>query len=420
MAEQIRESVKNQQILRGFLDSAKKNGAITDDTIQLSAHMSELDPAQRTCLSKTLGIKNVRFPEELTWTCVIRKAEPLDKPNPKERGQNNNDLEHDSKLQNRFHLALDTSDMAEDGLSVLDNEDFMDAEAVTEEEMVKAFSLDDLSADDSVCLYLNEVRVIELLTPEEELELSRLILNGDQRAKKRLVEANLRLVVYIAKRYTNHGMQFLDLIQEGNIGLIKAADKFDYTKGYRFSTYAAYWIRQSISRSITDQSRMIRIPEHMVDTVKKTNRVSRELSQELGREPAPEEIAEEMNMPVQKVRDIIQIIMEPISLETPVGEKDDVYLGEYIPDERYPEPADAVVKAMMKEKLLEVLETLSAKEQTVIRKHFGIDDGSPHTLIEIGKEIHVTRERARQIEEKALQKLRHPSRAKKIVDFAPP
>lgn len=328
---------------------------------------------------------------------------------------------HDKMQPFLFHSTVETPSIipanVEEDLSFCENEDFCDIDTITGENLEKSFSLDALSVDDIVGLYLNEVRVIDLLTPEEELELSHLILNGNKKAKKRLIEANLRLVVYIAKRYTNHGMQFLDLVQEGNIGLIKAADKFDYAKGYRFSTYAAYWIRQSISRAITDQSRMIRIPEHMVDTVKRTTRVSRELSQELGREPAPEEVAEEMNMPVQKVRDIMQILSEPISLEMPVGEKDDLYLGDYIPDERYPEPADAVASTMLKEKLLEVLKTLSPKEETVIRKHFGIDDGTPRTLIEIGKEIHVTRERARQIEEKALQKLRHPSRAKKIIDF---
>ncbi len=422
MAEQIRKSVHNHQMLRDYLSNSRKNGTVSQDTVQQTAHISERYPAPKTWLSETLGIKNLLFTKENAGLGVGEKIEPGNRTNPKEGVRSNTVVKQDSKCQERFLSTVETADrasvQAEDGLSVLENEDILGMEEVTAEEMEKALAVDEISMDDPVRMYLNEIRVINLLSPGEEHELSRLILNGDQQAKKRLVEANLRLVVYIARRFTNQGLPFLDLVQEGNIGLIKAVDKFDYAKGFKFSTYATWWIRQSISRAIIEQARTIRIPEYRAETVKKACRISRELLQELGREPAPEEIAAEMNLPVQKIRDIMQIILEPISLETPVGEKEDLYLRDCIPDERCPEPGDIVVNAMMKENLLDVLGTLSPKEQTVIRKRFGIDDECPLTLVEAGKAVHVTRERARQIEEKALQKLRHPSRAKKIVDVA--
>ena len=276
---------------------------------------------------------------------------------------------------------------------------------------------DDILVDDSVKMYLREIGSIEMLTPDEEKEIARRIAEGDESAKKRLSDANLRLVVSIAKRYMNRGLHFLDLIQEGNIGLIKAVDKFDPTKGFRFSTYATWWIRQSITRAIADQSRTIRIPVHMVETINKVIRVSRQLLQELGHDPTPEEIADEMGMQVEKVRDILKIAQEPVSLETPIGEEEDSHLGDFIPDEDASEPAEAASYTLLKEQLVEVLSTLTPREEKVLRLRFGIEDGRTRTLEEVGKEFNVTRERIRQIEAKALRKLRHPSRSKKLKDF---
>ena len=271
--------------------------------------------------------------------------------------------------------------------------------------------------DDPVRMYLKEIGKVDLLSPDEEIELAKRMLEGDEAAKKRLAEANLRLVVSIAKRYVGRGMQFLDLIQEGNLGLIKAVEKFDYTKGYKFSTYATWWIRQAITRAIADQARTIRIPVHMVETINKVIRVSRQLLQELGHDPSPEEVAEEMNMPVQKVRDILKIALEPVSLETPIGEEEDSHLGDFIPDDDAPEPAEVASFTLLKEQLVEVLGTLTPREEKVLRLRFGIEDGRTRTLEEVGKEFNVTRERIRQIEAKALRKLRHPSRSKKLKDF---
>ena len=274
-----------------------------------------------------------------------------------------------------------------------------------------------VSIEDPVRMYLKEIGKVPLLTADEEISLAKRMENGDENAKKRLAEANLRLVVSIAKRYVGRGMLFLDLIQEGNLGLIKAVEKFDYRKGYKFSTYATWWIRQAITRAIADQARTIRIPVHMVETINKLIRVSRQLLQELGREPQPEEIAKEMNMSVDRVREILKISQEPVSLETPIGEEEDSHLGDFIQDDNVPVPADAAAFTLLKEQLVEVLGTLTEREQKVLRLRFGLDDGRARTLEEVGKEFNVTRERIRQIEAKALRKLRHPSRSRKLKDY---
>lgn len=274
-----------------------------------------------------------------------------------------------------------------------------------------------ISIDDPVRMYLKEIGKVPLLSGEEEIELAKRMEDGDEEAKKKLCEANLRLVVSIAKRYVGRGMLFLDLIQEGNLGLIKAVEKFDWRKGYKFSTYATWWIRQAITRAIADQARTIRIPVHMVETINKLIRVSRQLLQELGREPKPEEIAKEMDMSVEKVREILKIAQEPVSLETPIGEEEDSHLGDFIPDNDAPAPAEAAAFSMLKEQLIEVLETLTPREQKVLKLRFGLEDGRARTLEEVGKKFEVTRERIRQIEAKALRKLKHPSRSKKLKDY---
>ena len=323
------------------------------------------------------------------------------------------------KLEN---LGIDTS--GEDILPPLDDEalpaleELQEIEEVTEEEIADTDALvDTFSTDDPVRMYLKEIGKVPLLTPEEEQELARRMADGDEEAKRRMAEANLRLVVSIAKRYVGRGMLFLDLIQEGNLGLIKAVDKFDYTKGYKFSTYATWWIRQAITRAIADQARTIRIPVHMVETINKVIRVSRQLLQELGHDPSAEEIAEEMGMPVDKVRDILKIAQEPVSLETPIGEEEDSHLGDFIPDDEAPAPAEAAAFTLLREQLMTVLDTLTPREKKVLELRFGIVDGRTRTLEEVGKEFNVTRERIRQIEAKALRKLRHPSRSKKLRDF---
>ena len=298
-----------------------------------------------------------------------------------------------------------------------DSEVLIDEEDEIEVENIDLSVPDGISIEDPVRMYLKEIGKVPLLTAEEEIELAQRMEEGDQEAKKRLAEANLRLVVSIAKRYVGRGMLFLDLIQEGNLGLIKAVEKFDYRKGYKFSTYATWWIRQAITRAIADQARTIRIPVHMVETINKLIRVSRQLLQELGREPTPEEIAEEMDMPVERVREILKISQEPVSLETPIGEEEDSHLGDFIQDDNVPVPAEAAAFTLLKEQLVEVLGTLTEREQKVLRLRFGLDDGRARTLEEVGKEFNVTRERIRQIEAKALRKLRHPSRSRKLKDY---
>ena len=276
---------------------------------------------------------------------------------------------------------------------------------------------DGVGIDDPVRMYLKEIGKVPLLSSEEEIELAKRIELGDEEAKKKLAEANLRLVVSIAKRYLGRGMQFLDLIQEGNLGLIKAVEKFEYKKGYKFSTYATWWIRQAITRAIADQARTIRIPVHMVETINRLIRVQRQVVQTLGREPSPEEIAKEMDIPVERVREVMKISMDPVSLETPIGEEDDSHLGDFIQDEHVTVPADAATYTLLREQLMEVLDTLTEREQKVLRLRFGLDDGRPRTLEEVGRDFNVTRERIRQIEAKALRKLRHPSRSRKLKDY---
>ena len=373
MAEQENKAINKQQVLHDLLEFGKKNGKIT----------------------------------------------------MKENNHAIDALELDADQQDKFYAALDKmgveiaveEDNLEDDLPDAEGENFADVEEVTEDEMNEAIAVDGLAIDDPVRMYLKEIGKVDLLTPEEEIDLAKRMLEGDESAKKRLAEANLRLVVSIAKRYVGRGMMFLDLIQEGNLGLIKAVEKFDYTKGYKFSTYATWWIRQAITRAIADQARTIRIPVHMVETINKVIRVSRQLLQELGHDPSPEEVAEEMKMPVQKVRDILKIALEPVSLETPIGEEEDSHLGDFIPDDDAPEPAEVASFTLLKEQLVEVLGTLTPREEKVLRLRFGIEDGRTRTLEEVGKEFNVTRERIRQIEAKALRKLRHPSRSKKLKDF---
>ena len=303
---------------------------------------------------------------------------------------------------------------------LLDND--MDMDGMEDEEEVELDKIDlsvpeGVSIEDPVRMYLKEIGKVSLLSADEEIELAKRMEKGDEAAKKRLAEANLRLVVSIAKRYVGRGMLFLDLIQEGNLGLIKAVEKFDYRKGYKFSTYATWWIRQAITRAIADQARTIRIPVHMVETINKLIRVSRQLLQELNREPTPEEIAKEMNMPVERVREILKISQEPVSLETPIGEEEDSHLGDFIKDENVPVPDKAAAYTLLREDLDEVLKTLTEREQKVLCLRFGLEDGRARTLEEVGKEFNVTRERIRQIEAKALRKLRHPSRSRKLRDY---
>ena len=324
--------------------------------------------------------------------------------------------------EEQFEKILDALEQSNVDVLRITDDEVVDDIILTEEDEVDMENLDlsipdGISLEDPVRMYLKEIGKVPLLSADEEIELAQRMEQGDQEAKKRLAEANLRLVVSIAKRYVGRGMLFLDLIQEGNLGLIKAVEKFDYCKGFKFSTYATWWIRQAITRAIADQARTIRIPVHMVETINKLIRVSRQLLQELGREPTPEEIAEEMKMPVDRVREILKISQEPVSMETPIGEEEDSHLGDFIEDDKVPVPADAAAFTLLKEQLEEVLETLTERERKGLRLRFGLDDGRARTLEEVGKEFKVTRERIRQIEAKALRKLRHPSRSRKLKDY---
>ena len=336
------------------------------------------------------------------------------------------DVEMDEAMTERIYEFLEAnnvdvlriSDINMDGDDEPDDALLLEDDAETEElENLDLSVPEGVSLEDPVRMYLKEIGKVPLLTAEEEMELAIKMEEGDEAAKKRLSEANLRLVVSIAKRYVGRGMQFLDLIQEGNLGLIKAVEKFDYRKGYKFSTYATWWIRQAITRAIADQARTIRIPVHMVETINKLIRVQRQLLQEYGREPLPEEIAEEMHMSLDRVREIQKIAQEPVSLETPIGEEEDSHLGDFIQDDHIPVPAEQAAFTLLREQISEVLDTLTERERNVLRLRFGLDDGRGRTLEEVGREFNVTRERIRQIEAKALRKLRHPSRSKKLRDY---
>ena len=327
------------------------------------------------------------------------------------------ELDFDPEQIEKFYDTLESQgvEIVEDFDDItIDDEELAKAEGI---ELEPGMGADGVAIDDPVKVYLKEIGRVPLLTPDEEVDLAVRISNGDEAAKKRLSEANLRLVVSIAKRYLGRGMQFLDLIQEGNLGLIKAVEKFDYTKGFKFSTYATWWIRQAITRAIADQARTIRIPVHMVETINKVKKVSSQLLHANGREPSAEEVAEELDMPVDKVREILRVAQEPVSLETPIGEEEDSHLGDFIPDDDAPAPADAASHTLLKETLSSVLDSLTPREEKVLRLRFGLEDGRSRTLEEVGKEFNVTRERIRQIEAKALRKLRHPSRSKKLKDF---
>ncbi|MDO5548606.1 MAG: RNA polymerase sigma factor RpoD [Eubacteriales bacterium] len=374
MAQEQDINVKKEQALKGLLELGKKKGQLTfkemsDALVDINLESDELDALYSDLESAGVTIQGAE-------AVVAAMGDPEEEFN-------------------------------EDAVEEVTEEEIADTDAMA----------DGFAIDDPVRMYLKEIGKVDLLTPEEEIELAQRMAEGDEEAKRRLAEANLRLVVSIAKRYVGRGMLFLDLIQEGNLGLIKAVEKFDCTKGFKFSTYATWWIRQAITRAIADQARTIRIPVHMVETINKVIRVSRQLLQELGHDPQPEEIAEEMNLPVERVREILKIAQEPVSLETPIGEEEDSHLGDFIPDDEALEPAEAASFTLLKEQLIEVLETLTPREAKVLRLRFGIEDGRTRTLEEVGKEFNVTRERIRQIEAKALRKLRHPSRSKKLKDF---
>ncbi|MBR5741140.1 MAG: RNA polymerase sigma factor RpoD [Firmicutes bacterium] len=371
---------KKPDIIQSVIDKAKEKGTVTFQEINDFLDGIELDKAQMDDLYDKLSEMGIEIapdesPEDFEFI----------------------ELENDEAVEMEIAEAMEEAD--------------------GEEIEIDTSLPKGIAVDDPVRMYLKEIGKVPLLTADEEIELAKRMEEGDETAKKRLCEANLRLVVSIAKRYVGRGMLFLDLIQEGNLGLIKAVDKFDWRKGYKFSTYATWWIRQAITRAIADQARTIRIPVHMVETINKLIRISRQLLQEYGREPTPEEIAQEMDISVEKVREILKIAQEPVSLETPIGEEEDSHLGDFIPDEDVPAPADAAAFSMLKEQLLEVLNTLTEREQKVLKLRFGLEDGRARTLEEVGKEFDVTRERIRQIEAKALRKLRHPSRSKKLKDY---
>lgn len=369
-----------------LIDKGKKQGSLTLSEIMEAFSETELDKDQVENLYETLGNLGIEIIEDKTQKADVDFSD------------NDNDLIVDKDF---------------DGVS----DDELKKEDDIEMDKIDLSLPKGISIDDPVRMYLKEIGKIPLLKPHEEIEYAKRMLEGDEIAKQRLVEANLRLVVSIAKRYVGRGMLFLDLIQEGNLGLIKAVEKFDYERGFKFSTYATWWIRQAITRAIADQARTIRIPVHMVETINKLIRVSRQLLQELGRDPKPEEIAKEMDMSEEKVREIMKIAQDPVSLETPIGEEEDSHLGDFIPDEDALAPAEAAAYSLLKDQIEEVLGSLNEREQKVLKLRFGLEDGRARTLEEVGKEFDVTRERIRQIEAKALRKLRHPSRSKKLRDY---
>lgn len=399
-----KENIGNQDISGEKLGAVKQTASASTDSVQgVSGDMSQekFQEKLKELLSLAKKKKNMLEYQEISdfFTDMQLDAEQFEK------------ILDFLEANNIDVLRITDDDVDDDILLEVEEEEEIEVEKID-------LSVPDgVSIEDPVRMYLKEIGKVPLLSAEEEIELAKRMELGDVEAKKRLAEANLRLVVSIAKRYVGRGMLFLDLIQEGNLGLIKAVEKFDYRKGYKFSTYATWWIRQAITRAIADQARTIRIPVHMVETINKLIRVSRQLLQELGREPTPEEIAAEMNMPVERVREILKISQEPVSLETPIGEEEDSHLGDFIQDDNVPVPADAAAFTLLKEQLEEVLGTLTEREQKVLTLRFGLEDGRARTLEEVGKEFNVTRERIRQIEAKALRKLRHPSRSRKLKDY---
>ena len=382
MTEKKNELMINKEAQKKLFEKGKKDGTVTLIDIMEAFQDNDMDKGVAENLYETLGNLGIEVVDDKEVKADIDLSKPDDL-----------DIQTIDEEEDKEEIVAESSDTVEIAVPK------------------------GISIDDPVRMYLKEIGKIPLLKPHEEVEYAKRMAEGDEFAKQKLVEANLRLVVSIAKRYVGRGMLFLDLIQEGNLGLIKAVEKFDYKKGYKFSTYATWWIRQAITRAIADQARTIRIPVHMVETINKLIRVSRQLLQELGRDPKPDEIAKEMNMTEEKVREIMKIAQDPVSLETPIGEEEDSHLGDFIPDEDAPAPAEAAAYSLLKEQIEDVLNTLNDREQNVLKLRFGLEDGRARTLEEVGKEFDVTRERIRQIEAKALRKLRHPSRSKKLRDF---
>ena len=382
MTEKKNELMINKEAQKKLFEKGKKDGTVTLIDIMEAFQDNDMDKGVAENLYETLGNLGIEVVDDKEVKADIDLSKPDDL-----------DIQAIDEEEDKEEIVAESSDTVEIAVPK------------------------GISIDDPVRMYLKEIGKIPLLKPHEEVEYAKRMAEGDEFAKQKLVEANLRLVVSIAERYVGRGMLFLDLIQEGNLGLIKAVEKFDYKKGYKFSTYATWWIRQAITRAIADQARTIRIPVHMVETINKLIRVSRQLLQELGRDPKPDEIAKEMNMTEEKVREIMKIAQDPVSLETPIGEEEDSHLGDFIPDEDAPAPAEAAAYSLLKEQIEDVLNTLNDREQNVLKLRFGLEDGRARTLEEVGKEFDVTRERIRQIEAKALRKLRHPSRSKKLRDF---
>ncbi|MDH8678422.1 RNA polymerase sigma factor RpoD [Fusibacter bizertensis] len=398
-------NAKHQEIVKSLIKKGKKSGSLTYKEIQDKLSAMEIDKDQIEEVYEAFSAMDIT---------VIPEGEDDEEDNLDIDEIEDIDIED---LEDLEEVDVEDLDDIDDGVDRINELEPSEEEEEENEKIIDISVPKGINIDDPVRMYLKEIGEVALLSGEEEVDLAKRMATGDEEAKRKLCEANLRLVVSIAKKYVGRGMLFLDLIQEGNLGLIKAVEKFDWTKGFKFSTYATWWIRQAITRAIADQARTIRIPVHMVETINKLIRVQRQLLQEYGREPLPEEIAKEMDMTVEKVREILKIAQEPVSLETPIGEEEDSHLGDFIPDNDAPAPADAAAFSMLKEQLMEVLETLTPREQKVLKLRFGLEDGRARTLEEVGKEFDVTRERIRQIEAKALRKLKHPSRSKKLKDY---
>ncbi len=397
------------------MEEKKKNEKLKDEEIKKNIEKSENEEKKATVIENKNDETDEKTKEKLEK--IIKKAKEKGKITYGELATELTDATPNQMEQVFDAIEKIGINLNEDFEDEPDEEDLKEVEDLNIEEAFDDTSFEGINLDDPVRMYLREIGRIPLLSYEEETELAKKVLKGDEEAKQKLAEANLRLVVSIAKKYVGRGMLFLDLIQEGNMGLIKAVEKFDYTKGFKFSTYATWWIRQAITRAIADQARTIRIPVHMVETINKLIRTSRHLLQQMGREPTPEELAKELDMSVEKVQEIQKIAQDPVSLETPIGEEDDSHLGDFIQDDDSPAPQDVAAYTLLREQLEEVMGTLTPREAKVLRLRFGLDDGKARTLEEVGKEFDVTRERIRQIEAKALRKLRHPSRSKKLKDY---